>query len=201
MTETHEQMRQQGDAEIERKQHRRHQHDRNLAIAPRLDHIGAFQQAQRPHEDVGGGDQTRVALADVYELVGDYGRQFIIVQSVDQSPREHRHRKSACDAAGESVHRPAFDDADIGRFEPGRDRQRFDEPAEAGLIGVVDEAERNIPPHGVHVQPHLGEEIAGRDEGHEGRVPDRVARPIIPRRVCGIDVYKWKEQHHHRHRL
>jgi hypothetical protein len=73
--------------------------------------------------------------------------------------------------------------------------------SKARFIGLVDNANGQIPAHAVHVLPHLDEKVASRRQRHPGRIARGVAGPIVPRRVRRIEEDQRREQHDHGHGL
>nr|WP_235984080.1 hypothetical protein [Bradyrhizobium australiense] len=77
-----------------------------------------LEQLQRVETDIGGRDQADVTVDDVDDFVRRDGRQFVVVQSVDQPAREDENGVLLSDTAGERVERRAVDDSDIGVGSP-----------------------------------------------------------------------------------
>ena len=201
MAKAHAELRQQRDAEIDRKQDGRDEQERDLAITPGLDDVGAVQQQHGSHEHVGGGDHARVAIADMHQLVRENSRQLIVIQTIDEPARDDDDEGRPRRAAREGVHRGRLYDADADRGHAGGDRQRLRQAAEPGVARLVDEPKRHVLAHRLHGPPHLGHEIGDSRERDDRHVTRPVSGPGVPGRMRRIEEDQRHEQHDHRHRL
>lgn len=80
-------------------------------INPLHAHLGDHRKDA--HEDDGDDEQADVVVADVRELVGNDGLQFLVVELADDAGRERYGVGPFVDATGEGVERIVVDDAEL----------------------------------------------------------------------------------------
>ena len=195
------QLGEEGDQQNQRNENRQQHHPDRLAPVVELHPPPGLGQEQRRHERIGRCEQHGVAMLDVGHFVRQHRRQLIIIEAVDQPAGGDHHHVVGADPAGERVERGRVDHRGVGNGDAGGDRQRFENPAEARLVVIVDVAEADAFLDRADEPPQLG----GIDHQPNQRDRQAIASEIAERRdqriVARIVEHRRHDQDDQRHQF
>lgn len=98
-----------------------------------LDRYG-LKGRKNPHEHDAYDHESRVAVLDVREFVAHDGREFCIVQFLDEAGRERDGKRGDVNAARECIQTVVFDNVDLRHFDAACNAKIFDNVIDAQVV-------------------------------------------------------------------